>query len=429
MKRKNIREFGPLRRVLEHIYTYGFYTREDFIREGLAGNARYYDDVIRQLRDLYYLDEAQEQEPPVTSVSSGKYKRYQFRRDYFSGQSRELEAVFGLHSAKEYEIYTILYCLTLACGRGGASVAATAQLMTLGGAIPLKINKQGTESVSDCVSTVSRRFKDLRDSGYLRAEGRSNLPADPCGLYELSDRELTDLYMLASFCSGAAYPRVGVAFLRDALCRHLRFRGIPIPPEMFLFRDSASGNLLDEEIVHRLAQSRIRSHKVRIRCGKKSMDIAPVFLRVDTRNGRWYLIALKGKTPVMMRVSNIDEVTEPDDTDLAFDMPAAEAAVRDAFQYNYISGRVGPTVLVEAELHFDNDAIRRQFERELLIGSIERRGNQEYYQAMVSDVSELRPILRAYGPWLKILPGDGHQLGRELQEEYERMLQKYGSIQ
>ena len=45
----------------------------------------------------------------------------------------------------------------------------------------------------------------------------------------------------------------------------------------------------------------------------------------------------------------------------------------------------------------------------------------EYYEAEVSDPLELRPLLRTYGAYLRILPGE-HTLREDLREHYALML-------
>lgn len=72
--------------------------------------------------------------------------------------------------------------------------------------------------------------------------------------------------------------------------------------------------------------------------------------------------------------------------------------------------------------------MRLQFEREMLIGYIEKRGETEYYCADVSDINDIKPFLRSYGAYVKVLPGEQHALNDDLKNEYERMLSQYGII-
>ena len=49
------------------------------------------------------------------------------------------------------------------------------------------------------------------------------------------------------------------------------------------------------------------------------------------------------------------------------------------------------------------------------------------YSALIRDPIELKPLLRSFYPYLQILPG-AHNLDREIREELERMLERYGTV-
>ena len=147
----------------------------------------------------------------------------------------------------------------------------------------------------------------------------------------------------------------------------------------------------------------------------------PVALRIDTRLGRWYLLAME-EAPVIYRVSLIQSI-KPGTVTAETDWRAAKATVLRAFAHAGCSGAVpaeGP-VLVEAELRFQNvPGMRVQFARELRIGSIIVRDGKEYYQAEINDPLELMPLLRSFSPWLRILPGH-HDLDVRLREDLRQM--------
>lgn len=129
----------------------------------------------------------------------------------------------------------------------------------------------------------------------------------------------------------------------------------------------------------------------------------------------------------MMRVSNIKKVKK---LNTSFDYTPAKAMIEEQFQHSYISGkRGGDPTLVMAELKFGGSPLRRQFEREIFVGEIVEQDGREYYRAEVNDPTELKPLLREYGPYLRALPNEMHQLDQELQDEYERMLVRYGAVQ
>ncbi len=235
--RKNVRDFDCIREVIEHIYRYGFYSREDFIREGIVGSPRAYDDIIRQLRDLYFLDE--EDSSILGTDTRGKYKCYRFKRDYFGDTVDDLTAAFGLFAVKGKAVERILCCLSRAAEGSGATVS------NVGTAY---YDDEGT----DFGPSISRTLKDLSKSGYT-VKDKTVHRLNP-QLTQLSKTELTSLYYLSAFFAGAGYPRVAAAFLKKTLLREMRSRGLPDPPNAFLLRDNTCGNLFDEQVVYQLLE-------------------------------------------------------------------------------------------------------------------------------------------------------------------------------
>lgn len=412
MGRKNIRNFDCIRGVIEKMYTYGFYTREEFIQKGIVGSPRAYDDIVRQLRDLYCM----EIDDDATALKEdtegrGRYKCYKFNRDYFESAGEQLSAAYGLFAISDSAIADTIRCMSLAASPNGTSVSDVARI---------SVDEEGT----DHTPTISRRMSDLRNAGYIKTEKRENHLNNI--LKGLSDERLIGLYYLSSFFAGAGYPRVAAVFLRDALRRHIAFKQLPQPTEAFLFRDNACGNVFDEPIVYELLLSCKNHTEVEVTLHKVRRTLKPVYLKIDTKLGRWYLFAVCDDKPMVSRVSNISKVmTLPN----VFDYEQALSLIEESFQKNYISSNtVSMPVHIEAELCFDNPAMRVQFEREMLIGSIECRDEADFYCADVNDPTEVKPFLRSYGAYLKILPSESHSLDLGLRQEYERMLNNYGTV-
>ena len=65
----------------------------------------------------------------------------------------------------------------------------------------------------------------------------------------------------------------------------------------------------------------------------------------------------------------------------------------------------------------------------MLIGEINKIGSDEFYTAIVTDTGELKPFLRSYAGYLRVLPSEEHTLREELLSEYEEMLKNYESVQ
>ena len=155
--------------------------------------------------------------------------------------------------------------------------------------------------------------------------------------------------------------------------------------------------------------------------------LKPLKLRIDTKYGRWYLIALSESNTMLIRVSNITDIKELEEK---FDREKAEEIACAKLKYCLLSNpeTVLP-VTIRAELKFPNRYTREQFEREMLIGEINKIGSDEFYTAKVADTGELKPFLRSYAGYLRVLPSEEHTLREELLSEYEEMLKNYESVQ
>ena len=204
-------------------------------------------------------------------------------------------------------------------------------------------------------------------------------------------------------------------------------RGLKEPPEAFLFRDSTCAGILDEQVVMTLLDCCLCSSIISAKIKGVSHTLKPLKLRIDTKYGRWYLIALSESTPLIIRVSNITDVNELEEK---FDRVKAEEIACDKLKYCLLSNpeTVSP-VTISAELRFPNRYTREQFEREMLIGEITKGESNEFYTAKVTDTSELKPFLRSYAGYLRILPSEEHTLREEILSEYEEMLKNYESVQ
>jgi len=64
--------------------------------------------------------------------------------------------------------------------------------------------------------------------------------------------------------------------------------------------------------------------------------------------------------------------------------------------------------------------MRRQFMREMRLGTVVTKEDGEYYQALVNDPGEVLPLLRSYAPWLRVQRGE-HDLDTRLRDGLLRM--------
>ena len=414
--RMNIRNLDKIRDIYRKIYIYGMYTREDFIKSGSVSSPESYDKIIKQFRDLYFynVDDC-EKAIEADTENSGKHKRYKFRRNYFESPGEQLVAVYGLYAVSDASVDEIIRCL---CAAHSSQAGITVSGLSL--TCPVK-----DESAPSPESRIRRRLDKLCEYGYLTKHGKYYQMKD--ALAELSDNELISLFYYASFCSGIGYPRVAAFFLRESIRRHIMMRGLNEPPEAFLFRDSTCAGILDEQVVMTLLDCCLRDSVISAKIKGVSHTLKPLKLRIDTKYGRWYLIALSESTPMIIRVSNITDINELEEK---FDRVKAEKIADEKLKFCLLSNpATNRPVTIRAELRFPNRYTREQFEREMLIGEITKGESNEFYTAKVTDTSELKPFLRSYAGYLRILPSEEHTLREEILSEYEEMLKNYESVQ
>lgn len=398
-----VREYQRIRRFLGHIYLYGFFSREGFARAGI-GSVKDYDYGAKLIRSIF-----PDSEDAALWKDGKKYLRIQ--REYACSGENRMTNSYLLHTMDEKEELPDLLLILATLAKGPKTLDSLCS----------EVELHSMEGNTSKYSTVRRRCLELAQYGYVvKCKNTFSLSDD--GFSQLEDAELVELYDCVRFASGVTYPRTTGSFLRRTVEREMLRRGLcPAAEAPFLLRHSVNFNVFDEELVYQLLDM-IKEHRtVILKFPDRSITVLPVVLRIDTRLGRWYLLAM-GEAPVIYRVSLIQSIKVGTVT-AETDWQAAKAAVLHAFAHAGCSGDVpaeGP-VLVEAELRFQNaPGMRVQFARELRIGSIIVRDGKEYYQAEINDPLELMPLLRSFSPWLRILPGR-HDLDVRLREDLRQM--------
>lgn len=382
-----VREYDRIRRFLGRIYLYGFFSREDFARQGGAGGKKDYDYGAKLIRAIF-----PDSEEAALWHEGKKYLRIQ--RVYArSGESRLADS-YMLHTldVKE-ELPELLYLLS-ALAAGKKSMSELCSLVEL----------HTADEDTFRYPTVRRRVLELVEYGYAEKRG--------------------SVFTLAED---------GLAALTDGELRQLLRRGLPMPEASpLLLRHSVNANVFDEELVYQLLELMGQGRAALLSLpprqsapGKKPEPFTvtswPVALRADARLGRWYLMSVENGRPMLRRLRNIRSVKpgEP----LPEEYPAARAAAESRFARSAFSGAVpaGKPVLVRARLRFeDAPGMLEQFRREIRLGEIVEEPEGLVYQAQVNDPLELRSLLRMYAPWLRVLPGD-HRLDGQVRQDLEEL--------
>lgn len=404
-ERNGIREYSRIRPFLTYIYLYGFLSREDFVNLGWCGPDEY-DYCTRLLRTIL---------PNISDSAVWKdgKKHLRFDRRYEASSESQLANSYLLHTIKNEELCELLRLLSC-LARGGATQSQ----------LQYAFEAHAQDSGEDKTSTFNRRRKELQDYGYVVKEKKQyRLKTNP--LRTLSDDELHKLNEYIGFCAEITYPRVAGSFLKRCIRREFLQRGFAVPKGVpFLLRHNDCSNVFEEDIVYQLQSAIDKRKSVVAHFRRDVQEIIPLALRIDTRLGRWYLLYWKEK-PRLAAVRNISKVEEKTVIEEDRWKTVEEDTVR-TYSLSGCSGSVKrkSPYMVRVALHFeDAPGMYNQFRREIRIGSIIKEEGTEFYQILINDPVELKPLLRQYAPWLTILPGE-HDLDTVIRQDLEEMRQQ-----
>ena len=387
-------EFQRIRRYLNLIYLYGFSSRKDFA-DANKGSAKNYDAVLGILRQL------------LDAPEDGKSKRstHFFRRDYHRSGESPMSNAYLFHTMN-YDREMVEYLAILS--RLGQGTARSKDLETA-----VELTGSGGEKILDPKTSTKRR-NTLYSYGVIQNEGRLwRMERDAAD--GLTDGQLLQLREYARFSAAVTFPRVAGSFLERTLNRKLYARGLEEAGEApFLLRHNSYHNCLDEELVYQLLPLMEERRYVLFDDRRR----LPLKIRVDTRLGRWYVLCKDQEGNAC-----IEKITLTKELTGREAIPADEwqkhlEEVEGAYEHSLCSHKLADPVTVRAELEFPADSgIRRQFLREMPMGNVEG----ECFAARMTDPVELKPFLRAYGPWLRLLPGEDG-LREMLGEDYRQMI-------
>ena len=284
-----VRDYNRIRRFLSHIYLYGFFSREDFARSGI-GSAKDYDYGMKLIRAIF-----PDSDQAALWRDGRKYPR--FVRTYEGSGENRMADSYLLHALDtETDLPELLILL-------GALAASPRTLEQLRRSAELHCD----DEEADGYSRVRRRILELEQYGYLQRQGRTFALAHDW-LRQLENEELEALVQFVRFAAGTAYPRVAASFLRRSVEWEMHRRGLALPAQSLLLRHNVSACVFDEDIVWQLQELIAARRGAVITMGRGSVECLPIALRIDMRLGRWYVLSMEQRGPVIRRVSGIRSV-------------------------------------------------------------------------------------------------------------------------
>lgn len=402
-----IREHQRIRKILELIYVYGFFLRDELSDFDINKNT--YDKELRRMKDLY------------NELMFTRKRRVGFRRDSFSLPENRLVDSFHLKSYTDKEVKILLHTIIFLHKKQKGNIKdITAYIETM----------DPFSQEEDLYSTVRRTLNDL-DALDILQKTKSGYLLQKNFLPDLSAEEFRELYPYICFSMRTTYPKVAGYLLKHSLDLIQSRSHWDLQDRYFVIRHTNYRNVLDEEMVYQILQSILERKALRFeiysKSGKGFHKILPVLLKADRKMGRWFLFGIMDDLPAIVRLNQIKKLHS---TKEIYDYDQAKASVTDHFQYSLISSgktRKQPFVVKAKLLFSSNDGLKKQFLREMLIGEIAREGDAEIYSAFVHDPGELLPWLRSWGKFIEILPGEDG-LRERLLGEIQEMISVYEDI-
>lgn len=390
------RSHAGLRKFLR-LVSYGCYHRNLFSRHAIT--PRTYDDLLRQIR--FFVPEKNLQ---VTRHDKCSYFTFigDFRhgtRNYFYS-SFLLKTLLSKHCLQKIILLQVL--------EGEELLSATEILKR----VEQIITKHKPDRLeADLFQSLRRRLNELTDSGIVRKVEKPGKVlfekiSNPLG--ELSTNEAILLHSALKFFRNVAPLGTAGYFLCDSL------KNICEPSEsareIFQFRNNNFARILDDDILLTIAQA-LRQHKKILieRENKLPVTLTPVAVEMDFLCSRQYLVALRQKELMRIRVEKIT---------------SARPLKEDAEKFSPSKQKLRE---IRLRIHFKDENERRLREK-MLTDELPARIVEEAQSVIcvieTPDPLQIYPRLWKFQPWAEILSGkDG--LRERMRRDVQEVLKNY----
>ena len=384
---KNLRKF--LRLV-----SYGCYSRNLFERHEIT--PRSYDDFLRQMR--FFIPSEN-----IRITWHNKFAYVTFAGDSKSDDDNFLYKSFLLKTIlPEHCLYDITILQITEREQKNFSLQEVVE----------KIYPEIPTSDADLVQSIRRRLNELTDSGLLKRCSKKNkfLYAkilNPLG--ELDEEEIKILKTAVNFYKNFSMIETAGYFLFDSLKNLYPTSDLP---KIFRFKNNNFVRILDDDILLTVVNALNAKKKILVkRENKPAIIILPLSVETDFVTGRQYVVALKEKEIVRLRVDKIVEAEISNENFSEINLP--------------VKKKLRP---INLRVCFKNRAER--FEREKILRDepnfkILTEGENFFDCAIeTEDPLQYYPRLWNFQTWAEILPGaDG--LRERMKKDAEEVLKNY----
>ncbi|MBE8949594.1 MAG: WYL domain-containing protein [Quinella sp. 3Q1] len=390
------RSHAGLRKFLR-LVSYGCYHRNLFSKHAIT--PRSYDDLLRQIR--FFVPEKN-----LQMTRHNKYSYFTFVGDFRHGTRNYFYSSFLLRTLlPEHCLQKIILLQIL---EGAGALPATEILSR---AEQVLIDHKPDCMEADLFQSFRRRLNELTDSGVLRkveAGGKVLYEKIANPLAELSANELTLLKSALKFYRNVAPIGTAGYFLCDSLktCTESA-------REIFQFRNNNFARILDDDIILTIVKAiRLRKKILVERENKSPMTVTPVAVETDFLCSRQYLVALRQKELMRLRIEKIAAIKLLNDEGEKFS--PSRQKLRE----------------VRLLVHF-KDADERRRREKILTEELPARIVEEAQGVIciveTPDPLQIYPRLWKFQPWAEILAGkDG--LRDRMRRDVQEVLKNYAKF-
>lgn len=390
------RSHAGLRKFLR-LVSYGCYHRTLFSRHAIT--PRSYDDFLRQVR--FFIPEKN-----LQVTRRDKYSYFTFVGDFRHGTKNYFYSSFLLKTLlPEHCLHKIILLQVLE----GAGSLPTPEILERAEQSMTEHKPDRWEA--DLMQIFRRRLNELADSGLVRRvemHGKFFYEKISNPLGELSAQETEILLDALSFLRNVSPIGTAGYFLCDSL--KSLYDASDSARQIFQFRNNNFAMILDDDILLTIAEGLRRRKKIVVeRENRLPVVVTPVAVETDFLFGRRYLVALRQKELMRLRVEKITAVRLAEDVAESFS--SARLKLRE----------------IRLRVQF-KDARERRLREKLLTEELPCRivdGDEEFICVIETpDPLQIYPRLWKFQPWAEILSGaDG--LRERMTRDVEEVLKNY----
>ena len=290
------RTHAGMRKFLR-LVSYGCYHRMLFGRYGVM--PRSYDDFLRQIR--FFVPEKN-----LQVTRHGKYYYFTFVGDFRHGTRNYFYSSYLLKTLLPEQCLEKIILLQVL--EDEEFLSATEILERAEYAI---MDYKPNRLDADWMQSFRRRLNELVDSGIVVKVAKVNkilYRKMPNPLNNLTTDELKILFNALKFYRNVAPVGTAGYFLCDSLKSLID--ASETEREIFQFRNNNFARILDDDILLNVMEATRRGKKILIeREGKTSITVTPLAIETDFLCSRQYLVALRDKELMRLRVENITSVS------------------------------------------------------------------------------------------------------------------------